>query len=113
MKKKIIFLLLLPLSSFICTAAMAELSNQELAQEIVHCYVAHEREQTHMYTSGKAEKMKVLINGLVGKESADEKILIANTQRNQQKDKGYNQVVIPAVKKYCLNLDHKLSNYKK
>ncbi len=82
MKNKILFSLILPLSAVVSTSVMAELTKVDLAQEIAQCYVAHEREQTHMYTSGEAEKMKVMLSSLVGDENADQQIIIANTQRN-------------------------------
>jgi hypothetical protein len=110
---KILITTLYCLTSFHSFAVIADQPIEELAQEIAHCYVAHEREQTHVFTSGEAEKMKVLINDLVGKESGDQKILIANKARDLAQDKVGIPVVISSIKKYCKSLDKRLASYNK
>ncbi len=78
MKNKIIYTLLLPLSAVISSAAMAELTKEELAQEVAHCYVANQKGSTELFKSGEAEKMREIIADLVGSDNINKVILIAN-----------------------------------
>ena len=110
---KTFIIILLTVTSLISFIAIAKQSKDELAQEIADCYVAHERAQTHMYTSGRAEKMKVLINKLVGNDIAKQKIQTANDMRTQQKDRPLEYVIIGSIQKYCSKLDQRLAKYKK
>ena len=59
--------------------------------------------------------MEVLINDLVGKESGDQKILIANKNRDlaQDQNKLGIPVVITSIKKHCQSLDKRLASFKK
>ena len=90
---------------------MAELSKKELAQEVAHCYVGHERAQTDIYTSGKAEELKPIISSLVGKADVNKTILIAKRIQTNNSSNGVG-IFIRAdkvVKKYCTSLDEKMT----
>jgi len=111
MKNKIIYTLLLPLSTALSTAAMAELSKEDLAQEVAHCYVGHERAQTDIYTSGKAEELKPIISNLVGKADVNKTILIAKRIQMNSTSNGVGMFTRAdkVVKKYCSSLDEKMT----
>jgi len=107
MKNKIIYTLLLPLSTVISATAMAELSKKELAQEVAHCYVANQRGSTELFKSGEAENMRDVIADLVGSENINKTILIASRIQasNTIGGNGLNHM---AIEKYCRPLDEML-----
>ncbi len=114
MKNKIIYTLLLPLSTALSTAAMAELSKEDLAQEVAHCYVGHQRAASDDYKSGKAEQLKVVIGDLVGGGDVNKMIQIAD-RIQRQRSTGTPGAYAPTksgkkvMKKYCPSLDAKLA----
>ncbi len=106
-------LMTLGLSSYSCIT-YAAVDKQELAQEVAHCYVGHERAQTPLYKSGEAEQLKDIIGDLVGTGDINKMVQIANRiQRNRST--GTPGVYAPnkspekVMKKYCTSLDEKLA----
>ncbi len=114
MKNRIILLLLLPLTVVISTAAMAELTKEDLAQEVAHCYVGHQRAASDDYKSGKAEHLKVVIGDLVGTGDVNKMIQIAD-RIQRQRSTGTPGAYAPTksgkkvMKKYCPSIDAKLA----
>lgn len=118
MKKKILFSLILPLSGVVSTSAMAELTKVDLAQEVAHCYVGHQRAASDDYKSGKAEQLKMVIADLVGPSDINKMIQIAD-RIQRQRSTGTPGVYTPSksgkkvMKKYCTSLDEKLAKMTK
>ena len=118
MKNKIIYTLLLPLSAVFSMSAMAELSKEDLAQEVAHCYVGHQRAASDDYKSGKAEHLKVVIGDLVGTGDINKMIQIAD-RIQRQRSTGTPGAFTPTksgkkvMKKYCTSLDEKLAKVTK
>ena len=109
-----IYTLLLPLSTVFSTGAMAELSKEDLAQEVAHCYVGHQRAASDDYKSGKAEQLKVVIGDLVGTGDVNKVIQIADRIQRQRSigTPGMNTMGKSGkkvMKKYCPSLDAKLA----
>ncbi len=111
MLKKTLFILMLPASVVNSTTAMAGLTKADLAQEVAHCYVGHERAQTDIYTSGKAEQLKLVISSLIGKGDVNKTILIAKRIQMNSSSNGVGMFTRAdkVVKKYCSSLDDKMS----
>lgn len=101
---------MLPASIVINTTAMAELTKADLAREVAHCYVGHERAQTEIYTSGKAEQLKPIISSLIGKGDVNKTILIAKRIQMSSSSNGVGMFIRAdkVVKKYCTSLDDKM-----
>ncbi len=110
MKKLILPMVTLFIISSISNIAYAELTKQDLALEVAHCYVGHERAKTDIYKTGKAEELKSVITYLVGKEDVNKTILIAKRIQTNSSSNGVG-MFIPAdkiVAKYCTSIDEKM-----
>jgi hypothetical protein len=110
-KNIILLMVTLFLLSNISNIAYAELSKQELAQElaqeVAHCYVANQRGNTALFKSGEAEKMRVVIADLIGSDNINKTIQIAARVQSQNGQAG-NGFVHKDIKKFCRPLDEML-----
>lgn len=91
--------------------AHAELTKQDLALEVAHCYVGHERAQTDIYKTGKAEELKGIIASLDGKENVNKTILIAKRIQTNSSSNGVGLFMRAdkVVAKYCSSLDERMA----
>lgn len=110
--KKLITLLLL--GSLTSTLAMAELTKEDLAQEVAHCYVGHERASSDDFKSGKSEQLKDVIGNLVGPGEVNKLVQIADRiQRNRKISipgaYAPNKSAEKVMTKYCTDIDEKLA----
>jgi hypothetical protein len=78
---------------------------------MAHCFVGHERAQTDIYKTAKAEELKQVIANLIGKADVNKTILRA--KRIQTGDGiGIGGTAIRAdkvVEKYCSSLEEKMT----
>lgn len=93
-----------------CNMAQAELSQEDLALEVAHCYVGHERAQTDIYKTAKAEELKQVIADLIGKTEVNKTILIAKRIQTNSSSNGVSLFIRAdkVVAKYCTSLDEKM-----
>jgi len=108
MKASLLIRMTLWTGVIISSSAQAELTIDDLALEVAHCYVGHERAQTTIYKSGQAEELKPVIAYLASKNDVNKTILIAKRIQTgtgamlfMRADK--------AVKKYCSQIDEKMA----
>jgi len=108
MKTSLITIVTLLTVTTLSHSAQAQLSKDELALEVAHCFVGHERAQTTIYKTGKAEELKQVIASLSSKADVNKTILIA---KRIQTDTGVGMFMRAdkVVEKYCSSLDEKMA----
>lgn len=108
---KLVYTLLI-VSSFASFSSISALSNEQLAQEVAHCYVANQRGPTELFKSGEAEKMRLVIADLIGSDNINKTIQIA-ARIQARKSLAGNAFVHKDIKKFCRPLDEMLIDNKK
>ncbi len=112
MKSLVLILsLLLPASAFAATQ-VSTITKAELAKEVAHCYVAHERFKSEMYKTGKAEVYKELVATLAGDENKNK---VINNAWQWQANSSASGSILTSKKagmKYCSAIEEKLAALK-